>query len=178
MTNMITNYHKTIDEVKEYAQANWNVELDLTKDSFDRYMKGEAEVVSPQVSEVAETVITEALSKDLGIIEPELKLVGHQYHLPNGERIDVLAENSAGQYVVVELKKAASLDALDQLLGYMAELKKSEPGKRVRGIIMSSTFDQAFADKIRLLRGSDVDLRYFTLKVISQSEEEARQRAQ
>lgn len=174
VNNMITNYRKPISEVKDYARLNWSIDLDLDQDAFDRYIRGESPSEPLPASNLNETVISEALSRDLGVVEPNLKLRSHQFQLANGERIDVLAEDAQGDNVVVEVKKYASSDALNQILGYMAQLRKAEPTKKVKGIIMSNSYDQDFADKVKLLAGSNIELRYFRLKLLQQTEDEAR----
>jgi len=59
----------------------------------------------------------------------------------------------------------------------MAQLKKTEPQRKIRGIIMSNSYDQGFADKVKLLSESKIELRYFRLRVMPETEEQARQRS-
>jgi hypothetical protein len=74
--------------------------------------------------------------------------------------------------VVIEVKKSATRDVLDQLLSYMAELKDQHPEDEVKGIVMSNSYDADLDRKIRLLKGSGIELRYYKLKVLQSSEDE------
>jgi hypothetical protein len=174
ITNLITNYHKSVEDAVKYAKDIWGIELDLTDASFQSYMNGPSDTFSPSVSDLHETTITEALARNISTWDNTLKSAKHQYVLPSGERLDVLAEDSGGSLVVIELKKDAGPDVLIQILDYMAKMHKLEPTKKVRGIIMSHGFDQGLADRVKLLSSSGIELRYFTLKVLPQTEDDAR----
>ncbi|MFH0835990.1 MAG: endonuclease NucS domain-containing protein, partial [Candidatus Micrarchaeota archaeon] len=69
-------------------------------------------------------------------IEDGLKPIQNESRLPKGA-IDILAEDKAGNLVVIELKRRdAGLDAVTQLKRYVEELQKRK-GRRVRGILCS-----------------------------------------
>lgn len=85
------------------------------------------------------------LAKNLHLIEPGLKLYTEEgingVEFPAGGRfIDILATDSAGGYVVVELKVSKGYDrVVGQLLRYLAWIKQNhaEPGQSVRGVIVA-----------------------------------------
>lgn len=85
------------------------------------------------------------LADNLHLIEPGLTLfqdediTGFEYPAGGGRRIDILAKDKAGGFVVLELKVEKGYDrVVGQLLRYVNWVRKelAEPGDRVRGIIV------------------------------------------
>jgi hypothetical protein len=98
-----------------------------------------------------------ALRSNIGQLEAGLKVVdgGKEQAVPSG-RIDILAEDSDGTTVVIELKVGtAERDAVGQILSYMGNISETTPD--VRGIIVAMDFAPPvisaarFSGKIRLL---------------------------
>ena len=94
------------------------------------------------------------LVQNLYLIEPGLKLyeeediTGLEFPV-GGRRIDILALDKAGNFVVVELKVSRGYDrALGQLLRYMAWIRKNQADAEqdVRGIIIA----REISDDLRL----------------------------
>ena len=80
-----------------------------------------------------------ALRKDIEQLEKGLKVAdgGKEQILPSG-RIDILAVDSKGMHVVIELKAGtADRDAIGQILSYMGDLKGRG---RVRGVLVAADF--------------------------------------
>jgi len=153
----------------EYAKKQWGLEVDVS--SIEAYMKGLPDPFSSvastaDIGSIPELAITDALSRDASKIEPGLGLMpgGHQYVLPSGKRIDLLCKDKDGRFVVVELKKYATRDVIDQLLGYMAELRSTGIDRQVRGIILSSTVEADLESKVRILEGAGIT-KYYKLNV-------------
>jgi RecB family endonuclease NucS len=91
------------------------------------------------------------LSDNLHIIEPGMTLFqdedisGFEYPAGGGRRIDILAKDAGGNFVVLELKVEKGYDrVVGQLLRYMNWVRKelAEPGQRVRGIIVCRTMSE------------------------------------
>ncbi len=83
------------------------------------------------------------LTTRLSEIEPGLILVdgGVEYQTEAG-RIDILAKDQTGGFVVIEIKAGKAKDsAIGQLLGYMGCLSSSKEQPKVRGILIASSFD-------------------------------------
>ena len=81
------------------------------------------------------------LSNRLNEIEKDLAMVGVEYGTSAGF-IDILAKDSIGNYVVIELKAGKAKDsALGQLLGYMGAIIEMKNTNNVRGILVASDFD-------------------------------------
>ncbi len=96
--------------------------------------------IDTQVS--LEKDLQQYLSTRVQELENDLVLVegGVEYQTEAG-RIDLLAKDSGGNLVVIELKAGKGKDAaLGQLLGYIGCM--SEKNNNVRGILVSSGFDR------------------------------------
>jgi len=117
-----------------------------------------ASVVQRQESEVLEDInlgistefayesdLRDYLAKNLQVIEPGLRLYEEEgitgVEFPVGGRfIDILAVDSNGDFLVIELKVSRGYDrVIGQLLRYMAWIQKNqaESGQKVRGIIVA-----------------------------------------
>jgi hypothetical protein len=94
--------------------------------------------------------------KDLTSIEDGLRQYqgdhGEQFSVDSG-RIDVLAVDKEGSFVVIELKAGTATDSvLAQVLGYMADVKKTlADQKKVRGIIIAYDFSKRLISAVSLL---------------------------
>jgi endonuclease len=92
-----------------------------------------------------ESDLRDYLAKNLQAIEPGLKLYEEEgitgIEFPVGGRfIDILAVDSKGDFVIIELKVSRGYDrVIGQLLRYMAWIQKNQAdsGQRVRGIIIA-----------------------------------------
>jgi len=94
--------------------------------------------------------------KDLTSVEDGLSPyqgdLGEQFSVDSG-RIDVLAIDKEGNFVVIELKAGTATDSvLAQVLAYMADVKNTLAGqKRVRGIIIAYDFSNRLTSAVSLL---------------------------
>lgn len=91
------------------------------------------------------------LADNLQLIEPGLALfqdeeiTGLEYPAGGGRRIDILAKDLSGGFVVLELKVEKGYDrVVGQLLRYVNWVRKelAEPGQRVRGIIVCRSISE------------------------------------
>ena len=176
LTTQLQNKVFTPQQAAEYAKKQWDIDVDVT--SIEAYMKDEPDPLIPQpqftqAHELPEIAISSALSRDLEAVGEGLTLVKHQYPLESGKIMDILCRDKENRWVIVEVKKSATSDVLDQLLTYMAELKEQHPEDAVRGIIMSNNYDPNFDKKVRLLKSSRIELRYYKLKILPSTEHEA-----
>ncbi len=102
-----------------------------------------------QISFGLERDLEEYISRNLDQIEAGLKLYmgegdsGRQYSTDIG-RIDLLALDRNGSFVVIELKAGKAIDhVIGQILGYMSHVRRNlAKGKEVRGIIVADDFDE------------------------------------
>lgn len=176
LTTQLQNKVFNSQQAADYAKKQWEIDVDVS--SIDAYMRNEPDPLSQkslftQADELPEIAISSALSKDLGVIEGGLMLVKHQYSLDSGKIVDILCKDKANRWVIVEVKKSTTSDALNQLLMYMAELKEQHPEDEVRGIIMTNIYEAILDKKTKLLRNSGIELRYYKLKVLPATEQDA-----
>lgn len=129
------------------------------------YEKPEVDDGEPEELEGAsefayESDLQNFLSKNLSLIEPGLSLyeeegiTGLEFPVGN-RRVDILARDSDGNYVVIELKVSRGYDrVVGQLLRYIAWIRKyqAEADQRVRGVIIA----REISDDL-LLACSEVD---------------------
>ncbi len=111
------------------------------------------------------------LQDHLERLEQGLILVGRQYETPDAGRLDILARDTGGQYVVVELKRDLANDmALGQLFRYMGWVRMNlAEGDEVRGYVVGDEIDDRMVyatlandaiDRVCALRRySDLDVR-------------------
>lgn len=90
------------------------------------------------------------LSKNLHLLGPgSLELEGTEYQVASG-RIDILAKDGLGAFVVIELKSGtATRDAIGQIQGYIGDLMQSHPGRSTRGILVATGLDQGARSALR-----------------------------
>jgi hypothetical protein len=80
-----------------------------------------------------------ALHANIEQLEPGLRVTGSEVAVPPAGRIDILAVDSSGNTVVIELKAGeADRDAIGQILAYMGDLRRD--GKMTRGILVAGDF--------------------------------------
>ena len=160
-----------------------NKKLRLYNPNIDPAPIYEANEAIEQVAEDTEEVDSSAfayeshlrdyLKDNLYRIEPGLRLytdeedpsiTGVEFDA-GGKRIDILALDSKGDYVIVELKVSKGHEkVIGQLLRYKAWIKKNQAeGQKVRGIIIAKSISEDL-----LLAASetpDIDLYAYDLKV-------------
>jgi hypothetical protein len=112
------------------------------------------------------------LAENLECVEPGLKLYdveginGIEFEAGGGRRIDILAVDKGGAFVVLELKVSKGYDrVVGQLLRYVnwIRLNLAEPGQRVRGIIICRTMSEDL--RLACASISDVELFEYRLSV-------------
>ncbi len=86
-------------------------------------------------------------------LEPDLTIVdgGVEYSVDSG-RIDILAKDKDGCFVVIELKVGTAPDSvITQTLGYMADIADEHGQENVRGIIVADDFNKRVRSASRLI---------------------------
>lgn len=154
----------------QIANANGKV-ISVTEEEDDAGVAIDAALAgSSQFS--LEKDLQRYLADNLQLIEPGLTLfqdeeiTGFEYPAGGGRRIDILAKDRLGGFVVLELKVEKGYDrVVGQLLRYVNWVRKelAEPGQRVRGIIVCRSMSE---DLILACSGiKDVELFEYRLQV-------------
>lgn len=94
-----------------------------------------------------------ALRSEIEQLEPGLKIAdgGSEISVASGN-IDILAEDSFGNAVVIELKAGiAKREAIGQITGYMGDLVEDEKFDKVRGILVAADFDKSARAAVRVI---------------------------
>lgn len=103
-----------------------------------------------------------ALSENLQQLDSGLKLSGVEHSTPAG-RADIVATDSEGSIVVIELKAGrAEPDSIAQLLAYMGTIENPE-GRPIRGILVANDFHTRVQYAAKAV--PNVDLRSYSYKV-------------
>ena len=90
-----------------------------------------------------EAALEKWIVENLERIEPGLSLVERQYEASQAGRMDILARDREGNYVVIELKRdMASDEALGQLLRYVGWTRRHLAGDAVRGYVIGDEIDK------------------------------------
>ncbi len=112
-------------------------------------------------SPLLEANLEDFVIQNLDEIEPGLNLLERQLSTPAG-RLDLLCMDRAGQYVVVELKRAQGTDqVVGQILRYMGWVKDHYRTDKFRGIIIVGSKDRALSYAIKAT--SNVQVKEFRL---------------
>jgi RecB family endonuclease NucS len=89
---------------------------------------------------IDETAIRKSLAKQLEVLEPGLRLIEEEHHLPNylGGKgyVDIWAKDAQGMHVIIELKRSdsAARSALNEVFKYVALFRMNHgvPAHRIR----------------------------------------------
>jgi endonuclease len=170
-----TNQFRLYESGKDPAPVHEMVEGDVSRQGASDEQEID-ELVDAQMAGSTQFALEQDLQRyladNLRVIEPGLTLYqdeglkGLEYPAGGGRRIDILALDKAGGFVVLELKVEKGYDrVVGQLLRYMNWVRKelAEPGQRVRGIIVC----RAMSEDLRLACASikDVELFEYQLSV-------------
>ncbi len=107
-----------------------------------------------------EADLQNAIRENITQLEPKLTIIdgGIERKVASGF-IDILARDSKGCLVVIELKAGTARDAvIAQILGYMGDIAEEE-NKPVRGIIVAADFNQRVQSAARAI--SNLELKTY-----------------
>lgn len=116
---------------------------------------------------VLEKTLEDFLEFNLPILEEGLKFVDRQYPTSTGP-LDILAKDSRGRWVVVELKRGRAADrVIGQLLRYRAFIVSERANgneRRVRGFVVAPEADRKVIEAARGAAGVPLEVFRFTVK--------------
>jgi endonuclease len=114
-------------------------ELDLEDEAYESIIEHAIEASLSVEKDLHSYLATHVrqIEEGLAVVED-----GIEYSTKAG-RIDILAKDTAGRLVVIELKAGKASDAtLGQLLGYVGCVSEVEAQRNVRGILVAADFDK------------------------------------
>jgi hypothetical protein len=98
--------------------------------------------------------------RNLELFRSPGRVSGREFRLPGGHRIDLLCQertkSGVGALVAIELKRSQERGTLEQMVGYLEELKQLYPARDVKGIIISGREDQVAATLLKDVKGYDI----------------------
>lgn len=97
--------------------------------------------------------LQDELRREISQLEAGLEIVdgGSERSVESGF-IDILAKDSSGALVVIELKSGlAKRETIGQVVGYMGDLISDEPETSVRGMIVAAEFDKSCRSGVRVI---------------------------
>jgi len=116
---------------------------------------------------VLEKTLEDFLEFNLDLLEGGLKFVDRQYPTSTGP-LDILAKDSRGRWVVVELKRGRAADrVIGQLLRYRAFIVSERANgneRRVRGFVVAPEADRKVIEAARGAAGVPLEVFRFTVK--------------
>ena len=104
--------------------------------------------VDQQATLLYEREVQTYLSENLALLgDPGLELIQTEYPIKFGKesgRIDVLAKDSNGDLLVIEVKRGvAGRSAVGQVQSYMGFLTTEFPNKKIRGLLVAMGLDES-----------------------------------
>jgi endonuclease len=150
--NIRNNLASYKSAVQKYARFRQDVELEAARPILTAQA-----VVQPLLEQAEQTFSMErdlqaALRRSIDQLEQGLSVIdgGVECSVSSG-RIDILAQDSQGARVVVELKAVkAPRDAVAQTLAYMGDIQQQFGGE-VRGILVAPDFDSKAISAARVV---------------------------
>ncbi|MEO8360749.1 MAG: endonuclease NucS domain-containing protein [Vicinamibacteria bacterium] len=101
--------------------------------------------------------------RDLRVFQDGRRAVGREYHLPDGQRVDLLCEERTkrglGRLVAIELKRENEQGTVEQVIRYIKALRTLFAPRKVRGLIITAHEDLDAASSLKgaLLDGYEIE---------------------
>lgn len=150
--NNLASYKSAVVKYQRFRQ---DVESEAARPAAQRTEQRNAQDPEGQPRTLSlETDLQAALRSNIAQLESGLEITdgGMEKRVPSGF-IDILARDSQGTAVVIELKAVtARRETLGQIAAYMADIAE-ETGQRARGILIAPDFDPKLVSGARVIDG-------------------------
>jgi len=165
MLSLDIPYHDNKTELQDISSATrqWrnltdvDVELllDAIKEAETQAISSDVVLSTDEVLEIREIDLENYLVNNLQLLGDNVKLIGRQREVTSG-RTDIIYE-ADGEVIVVELKlNEIGKKVINQIKGYIRDLKKEFKGKNVRGIILCKGIMPTFIEEFTKLENIDI----------------------
>ena len=127
-------------------------------------MSSDVILSTDEVLEIREIDLENYLVNNPQLLGDNVKLIGRQRDVPSG-RTDIIYE-ADDEIIVVELKlNEIGKSAINQIRGYIRDLRKEYKGKNVRGIILCKDVMPIFTEEFTKLKNIEIYLYGWKLHV-------------
>ena len=136
------------DEIRLFPQGTPVQTLEEDDDESEAYFALESQLQEFIATNLERISIN---GMKLKLFKDQAGQLGKEYRTSDGKRIDILAVEDNGNFVVFELKKGRSpYNAIGQLASYMGWVMETVgKGKKVRGVIVAREIDDTLRYSIR-----------------------------
>lgn len=120
-----------------------------------------------------ENTIRDKLSENLSVIEEGLTVIDNEFRLKNeygaSGRVDILAKDVYGNYVVIELKRSdqAARQGIHELFKYLSilSMQLGIPSEKIRALLVSTTWHELTVPFSEYLKVTPFHTKGFEIKV-------------
>ncbi|PFJ17581.1 hypothetical protein COD67_01840 [Bacillus cereus] len=146
--------------MKELNDADIDLLLFHIKECQKKSCLTDTLLSSEEVQQVKESDIEKFLIQQHRLLDSNTVFLKNQYVLPSGKRLDILLQKSdGGGYIIVEIKKGdIGRDDINQLKGYIKELKVEKNTKEVKGIMVCKGVLPYFENDINYLSSELIEI--------------------
>lgn len=123
-------------------------EDDILENKLEQYIKLK-DINSNSIQDISELDLENYLIQNLNLIEDGLKYLTRQYELDEG-RIDILAEDSNNNLVIIELKIEEDKKIIWQSIYYPMQMKK-KTNKKIRMILIAPKYSNYILEPLNTL---------------------------
>jgi len=151
----LQNISSATRQWRELTELDVEILLDAIKEAETRAISSDVILSTDEVLEIREIDLENYLVNNPQLLGENIKLIGRQRDVPSG-RTDIIYE-ADDEIIVVELKlNEIGNSAINQIRGYIRDLRKEYKVKNVRGIILCKGIMPTFTEEFTKLKNLDI----------------------
>ena len=157
----LSNYKTALNHYRKFCLSAGDAPIQESPDN-----NNDTETIAESDSNTTfglERDMQDAIRASITQLEPDLEIIdnGLERKVKSGF-IDILAKDSNGAFVVIELKAGKATDSvIAQILGYMGDIAQAE-NQPVRGIIVAGDFNQRVRSASKAIPNLDLNSYSYT----------------